>query len=88
MIGAENGGKHVLPGIEEDIHGSTDSLSTLASDNLTSETLEAGLFEDIRASIQKSSKASNVENSSSKMGIGITQNQTIQCKYALFLYLA
>ncbi|KAK3016650.1 hypothetical protein RJ639_006745 [Escallonia herrerae] len=58
MEGAENGINHHLPRIEEDACRSTDSISTLASDNLTLQNLEAELFEDIRASIQKSSKAS------------------------------
>ncbi|KAM7468158.1 hypothetical protein LguiB_015720 [Lonicera macranthoides] len=64
--GTEKGKKHVLPGIEEDMSRSTDSLSTLESENLTLESLEAELFEDIRASIQKSSKASSMANSSRK----------------------
>ncbi|XP_052173399.1 uncharacterized protein LOC127788810 [Diospyros lotus] len=55
--GADNGGKHFLPGIAEDIRRSNDSISTLESESLTIESLEADLFEDIRASIQKSSKA-------------------------------
>ncbi|KAJ4841382.1 hypothetical protein Tsubulata_011549 [Turnera subulata] len=59
MMGSEKGGKQKLPGIEEDVHRSIDSISTLASDNLSLETLEADLFGDIRASIQKSSKASS-----------------------------
>ncbi|KAH9735454.1 hypothetical protein KPL71_017741 [Citrus sinensis] len=61
--GTEKSSKHVLPGIEEDIHRSTDSLSTLSSDTRTLKSLEGDLFEDVRASIQKSSMASNVANS-------------------------
>ncbi|KAK1403430.1 hypothetical protein POM88_003035 [Heracleum sosnowskyi] len=53
--GAEKGKKHLLPGIEEDISRSTESISTLASENLALESLENELFKDIRASIQKSS---------------------------------
>ncbi|KAL7170051.1 hypothetical protein ACSBR2_034992 [Camellia fascicularis] len=62
--GVGKGGKYFLPGIEEDIHRSTDSISTLESESLTLESLEGDLFQDIRASIQKSSKASNVRSSS------------------------
>ncbi|KAI7997090.1 hypothetical protein LOK49_LG10G01817 [Camellia lanceoleosa] len=62
--GVGKGGKYFLPGIEEDIHRSTDSISTLESGSLTLESLEGDLFEDVRASIQKSSKASNVRSSS------------------------
>lgn len=79
--GAEKGKKHVLPGIEEDISRSTDSLSTLESENLTLESLEAELFEDIRASIQKSSKASNMANSSRKAASQEIDTQTLSCKY-------
>uniref|UniRef100_A0A7N0RBK0 Uncharacterized protein n=1 Tax=Kalanchoe fedtschenkoi TaxID=63787 RepID=A0A7N0RBK0_KALFE len=53
--GSANGGRKVLPGIQEDDLRS--SISTLDSDALTLESLEAELFQDIRASIQKSSKA-------------------------------
>ncbi|KAH6797721.1 mediator of RNA polymerase II transcription subunit-like protein [Perilla frutescens var. hirtella] len=60
--------KHILPGIQEEITGSTESISTLQSDCLTLETFEDDLFLDIRASIQRSSKkASNLIKSSSKI---------------------
>ncbi|GAY52341.1 hypothetical protein CUMW_141050 [Citrus unshiu] len=76
--GTEKSSKHVLPGIEEDIHRSTDSLSTLSSDTRTLKSLEGDLFEDVRASIQKSSMASNVANSNSKKKLGVAESQTIQ----------
>lgn len=76
--GTEKSSKHVLPGIEEDIHRSTDSLSTLSSDTMTLKSLEGDLFEDVRASIQKSSKPSNVANSNSKKKLGVAGSQTIQ----------
>lgn len=79
--GTEKSSKHVLPGIEEDIHRSTDSLSTLSSDTRTLKSLEGDLFEDVRASIQKSSMASNVANSNSKKKLGVAESQTIQCEY-------
>lgn len=82
MIGStEKSNKHVLPGIEEDIHRSTDSLSTLNSDTMTLKSLEGDLFEDIRASIQKSSKASNVANPNSKKKLGAAESQIIHCEY-------
>ncbi|KAI8013750.1 hypothetical protein LOK49_LG05G00619 [Camellia lanceoleosa] len=74
--GVDKGRKHFLPGIDEEICRSTDSLSTLESD-LTLESLEADLFEDIRASIQKSSKASHMA-SSSKAPSGETETQPIR----------
>lgn len=78
MIGStEKSNKHVLPGIEEDIHRSTDSLSTSNSDTMTLKSLEGDLFEDIRASIQKSSKASNVANPNSKKKLGAAESQII-----------
>lgn len=76
MIAVEKTNKQKLPGIEEDVYRSTDSISTLASDNLTLETLEADLFSDIRASIQKSSKASNMGNSSGEAGSGLPESET------------
>ncbi|GER57309.1 protein kinase protein with adenine nucleotidealpha hydrolases-like domain [Striga asiatica] len=67
MTGADKGEKHMLPGIEEEITGSTESLSTLGSDTLTMETIEEDLFVDIRASIQRSSKkALNLRMSNSE----------------------
>ncbi|CAK7342950.1 unnamed protein product [Dovyalis caffra] len=79
MIGGKNGGaKHMLPGIEEDINKSTDSISTLASENLTLENLETDLFGDIRASIQRSTKGSDVVNSSSKVDSPKTESKTVR----------
>ncbi|KAL2345026.1 hypothetical protein Fmac_006311 [Flemingia macrophylla] len=53
--------KHELPDIQEDVYKSCESISTLASDSLTFESveMEGDLFEDVRASIQKSSKKSS-----------------------------
>ena len=85
MIGCE---KHMLPGIEEDIHTSSDSISTIASDNLTLMNLEeADLFGDIRASIQRSTKGPDIENSSSKVGSPKTESKTVRCKPAFITAL-
>ncbi|KAK9154136.1 hypothetical protein Sjap_001616 [Stephania japonica] len=65
-----------LPGILEDVRRSAESNSTLDSDNFTLENVEVGLFDDIRASIQKSSKAANVANHSGKAIIGESGIQT------------
>lgn len=64
MEGAETGVNQspFLPGIQEELRKSTDSVSTFQSDNI--ESLEADLFCDIRASIQRCSKSSTKENSS------------------------
>ncbi|KAL9258900.1 hypothetical protein AKJ16_DCAP00679 [Drosera capensis] len=51
--------KLTLPRILEDISKSTDSVCSFESDSLTLESLEADLFCDVRASIQRSSKVSN-----------------------------
>ncbi|OVA09920.1 hypothetical protein BVC80_1751g76 [Macleaya cordata] len=75
-----------LPGIQEDMRRSAESnstfTSTLESDSLTLESLEVDLFEDIRASIQRSSKASNVAFSNSKTvsGAGL-ENLHCNCRY-------
>lgn len=76
--GVEKKGKHVLPCIQEEIHRSSDSMSTLEGDCLSLASLEADLFEDIRASIQKSSKVSNKESSVSKTGALLSDKTTFQ----------
>ncbi|KAM1798434.1 hypothetical protein ACFX12_032503 [Malus domestica] len=73
MIEGDKTGKKMLPGIQEEVHRSSDSISTLESDTLTIESIEANLFEDVRASIQKSSKASKAVNGSMKDGLGVTE---------------
>ena len=57
---------NMLPGIEEEFWKSTESNSTMDSDYSLS-SLEIDLFDDMRASMQKSSKAYNVVNSSCKL---------------------
>ncbi|KAE8711078.1 Detected protein of unknown function [Hibiscus syriacus] len=57
---------HILPGIEQEFWKSTESDSALDSDYSLS-SLEIDLFDDMRASMQKSSKESNMLNSSSKL---------------------
>ncbi|KAJ8754174.1 hypothetical protein K2173_002073 [Erythroxylum novogranatense] len=76
ITGNEKGRKHMLPGIEEDVQKSSESISTLASDNLTIDTLDADLFGDIRASIQKSGRALNLVNSTNEVQSGIKDNRT------------
>ncbi|XWS43632.1 hypothetical protein CRYUN_Cryun16bG0120500 [Craigia yunnanensis] len=68
---------HALPGIQEDVNKSSDSLTTLNSETLTLESLEADLFEDIRASIQKSNKVPNTANSSGKKELKTTDSRTV-----------
>ncbi|XP_057514070.1 uncharacterized protein LOC130795825 isoform X2 [Actinidia eriantha] len=74
--GVDKGRKPLLPGIEEDISKSIDSISTIESESLTLESIEADLFGDIRASIQKSSKAFKT-TSSSRAAPGVTETQFI-----------
>ncbi|KAF7818582.1 histone H3.v1-like isoform X2 [Senna tora] len=81
--GVEKDEKHALPCIKEDVHLSCESLTTLESDSMTLESLEADLFEDIRASIQKSSNTSNATNGNRKMPSGMAGFQTGECKHAL-----
>ncbi|CAI9098077.1 OLC1v1034655C1 [Oldenlandia corymbosa var. corymbosa] len=77
--GAEKSEKKMLPGIEEDFRRSNDSISTLESDHMVMENLEAELFGDIRASIQKSSKAFTAATETSKKKMNISsQNQKQQ----------
>ncbi|XP_019433275.1 PREDICTED: uncharacterized protein LOC109340146 isoform X2 [Lupinus angustifolius] len=58
---------------EEDMYKSCDSISTLGSDSLTfDESVEGDLFEDIRASIQKSCKKSKLASDHCKLPSGIS----------------
>ncbi|XP_058740333.1 uncharacterized protein LOC131612583 [Vicia villosa] len=61
--------KETLPRIEEDVYKSCDSISTLGSDSLTFESadLEGDLFEDVRASIQKSSRKSKLATAATRV---------------------
>ncbi|XP_073222665.1 uncharacterized protein [Cicer arietinum] len=61
--------KEALPRIEEDVYRSCESISTLESDSLTVESvdLEGDLFEDVRASIQKSSNKSKLASASTRV---------------------
>ncbi|VVB05998.1 unnamed protein product [Arabis nemorensis] len=52
-------GRKALPTIEEDINRSTESISTFQSDCTVENSQEFVLFEDVRASIQRSAKASD-----------------------------
>ncbi|XVF55421.1 hypothetical protein PTKIN_Ptkin06aG0034700 [Pterospermum kingtungense] len=75
--GKEKGEIHTLPGIKEDVNKSSDSLTTIDSETLTLETLEADLFEDIRASIQKSNIVSKTANSSGKKELKTIDSRTM-----------
>lgn len=65
-----------LPGIQEDVRRSAESSSTFNStldgDSLTRESFEVDFFEDVRASIQRSSKLPNVANANSKVIPGVS----------------
>lgn len=78
-------GAQALPGIEEDVRMSADSNSTLGSDSWALESLEVDLFEDIRASIQKSGrgydKISNVASSICKATQREPEAQYLSCKF-------
>ncbi|GAV82274.1 hypothetical protein CFOL_v3_25726 [Cephalotus follicularis] len=76
--GTEKGENFMLTSIQEAGHRSTDSMSTLASDSLTLDSIEADLFEDVSASIQKSSQASNKEKLNGKVGSKVVETQTIR----------
>ncbi|KAK4349037.1 hypothetical protein RND71_031792 [Anisodus tanguticus] len=86
----KGGDKQSLPMIEEDVRQSFDSISSLESDNLTLEHIEAELFGDIRASIQKvtipssgdvSAKTDNGANSSAKK-VDLASKDTMKPKLA------
>ncbi|XP_039015670.1 uncharacterized protein LOC120146076 [Hibiscus syriacus] len=71
--GNEKGHIQTLPVIQEDENKSYDSLTTLDSETLTLESFEADLFEDVRASIQKSNKVSVTVNSSGRKELKTTE---------------
>ncbi|KAG6596453.1 hypothetical protein SDJN03_09633, partial [Cucurbita argyrosperma subsp. sororia] len=62
--------KRVLPIIPEDVLKSSDSISTLGSEIMPLESIEGNLFEDVRASIQKSSRTIGKSNSRIKVESG------------------
>ncbi|KAK4767198.1 hypothetical protein SAY86_014948 [Trapa natans] len=70
---AENKETHALPTILEETQRSTESISTFASDTLTLASFEGELFEDIRASIQKTSKTSRIQSFGGKAGQSPTE---------------
>ncbi|KAF1897777.1 hypothetical protein Lal_00032537 [Lupinus albus] len=73
--GVEKDEKHE---IEEDLYKSCDSISTLGSDSLTfDESVEGDLFEDIRASIQKSNKKSKLASDHSKVPSRISASKKV-----------
>ncbi|KAL6503127.1 hypothetical protein OROHE_023756 [Orobanche hederae] len=80
ITGTDKSDKHILPGIQEEITGSTESLSTLGSDALTLETLEDDLFVDIRASIQRSSKKTLDLRSSNSKTAAVEVHELISCR--------
>ena len=79
MIDGDKSETRMLPGIQEEIYRSTDTISTLESDTLTLESVEANLFEDVRASIQRSSNASKVADESIKVGSGVVAEDRSTC---------
>lgn len=72
-----------LPGIEEKLWKSVESISTAASDGSPLRSLEIDLFEDIRASQQKSTQISNVATSISNCQSRNRLNN-IHCKKTAF----
>ena len=82
MISVEKGQKKMLPGIQEEVHRSSDSVSTLGSDTLTLDSVETNLFEDVRASIQRSRRAVTMAAESSKVGSELRQTKVGSGEYA------
>lgn len=83
ITGTDEAAKNSLARIEEDITGSTESISSFQSDNLTLDSHEDDLFVDIRASIQRSSKRPpSFMNSISKMPDEKVLNEAVSCEYA------
>ncbi|KAL1199269.1 hypothetical protein V5N11_017134 [Cardamine amara subsp. amara] len=66
-------GKKALPTIQEDINRSTESISTFQSDCTVDNSQEFALFEDVRASIQRSAKATDAATPGKYNELGATQ---------------
>lgn len=62
-----------LPTIEEDVNRSTESISTFQSDCTVENSQEFVLFEDVRASIQRSAKASDSATPGKNYELGETE---------------
>lgn len=67
--------KRVLPIISEDVQKSSNSISTLESEIMPLESTEGNLFEDVRASIQKSCRIVGKANSRTKVESGRQEAQ-------------
>ncbi|GMP50329.1 hypothetical protein CsSME_00016990 [Camellia sinensis var. sinensis] len=77
---------HLLPVTQEDLctRRYADSESTLDSDDFSldsNQSTEVDLFEDIRASIEKSNIMSNICKSVCKSGVGEAHKRETHCKY-------
>lgn len=86
--GFEKSEAHLVHKIRQDQRKrrSVDIQYTLKSDGFcfeTNQSTEGDLFEDVRASIQRSSIMSNVFKSDCKSGVGEARKQKARCKCAL-----
>lgn len=72
--------KRVLPIIAEDVQKSSDSISTMESGIMPLESIEGNIFEDVRASIQKSSRIIGKANSRSKAESGRQEARKSPCE--------
>lgn len=81
------GEKKVLPTIQEDVNRSTESISTLKSD-CTWETGQGfGLFEDVRASIQRSAISSDVVTPEKSKVLEATEAAPSPSKYLAAVFI-
>ncbi|XP_010426971.1 PREDICTED: uncharacterized protein LOC104711893 [Camelina sativa] len=69
-------GKKALPTIQEDVNRSTESISTFRSDCTVENSQEFVLFEDVRASIQRSAIASDAATPGKINELGATEVAT------------
>lgn len=75
--------RKALPTIEEDINRSTESISTFQSDCTVENSQEFVLFEDVRASIQRSAKASDAATPGKSNELEATEVATSPSKSTL-----
>lgn len=80
-------GKKALPTILEDIDRSTESISTFQSDCTVENSQEFVLFEDVRASIQRSAKTSDAATPGKNNELRATEVAMTPSESSLFFQL-
>lgn len=77
----------ILPTIQEDLHRSTESISTLKSDCTVEENgQEFVMFEDVKPSIERSAMLSDAATPDKSKEFGVTESASSPSKF-FYIYL-